>query len=117
MRWDATQRASGTYSVVRSHGRHTVEIAVTCEREAGRVIRGLARDLSLTGLCVQAFDSPEFGETLVVCMRLPGAEVDGRFRATVRWARRGEFGVEFNELTALERMELARVVRQLLCAS
>lgn len=117
MRWDATQRASGTYSVVRGHGRLPVEIGVTCEHKPGRPIRGLVRDLSLTGLCIESFDLPEFGESLVVRMRLPGAIANSGFHATVRWARRGQFGVELNGLTALERTELARVVRQLLCAS
>lgn len=116
MRWDASKRESGTYSMVRGHGRHRVDIGVRCERDSGRTIRGVVRDLSLTGLCVESFDSPEFGETVVMCMRLPGAQGDGRFRAVVRWAKRGEFGVEFSGLTTTERMELARVVRQLLCA-
>lgn len=116
MRWDPSKRESGTYSAVRSHGRHQVEIGVRCERGSARSIRGVVRDLSLSGLCVESFDAPEYGETVVVCMRLPGAEVDGRFRAIVRWARRGEFGVEFSGLTTMERMELARVVRHLLCA-
>ncbi len=116
MRWDAAHTESGTYAAVRGHGRHAVEIQVKCERDQTRTIRGVARDLSLTGLCIEAFDSPSYGETIVVCMQLPGAEEEGRFRAIVRWVRRGEFGVEFSGLTAEERTELARVVRQLLCA-
>ena len=76
----------------REHPRTPINTQVTCEFDAGEQVVGLARDISLGGMYVEANSVPAFGSKLAVVCQLPGNASESRLPAVVRWVKPGGFG-------------------------
>lgn len=92
----------------RSHPRVHVEIRVSCERQAGPPIDGIARDVSMGGMFIESTESVPFGTELSIAANLVG--IDLKLPGTVRWAKPGGFGVQFGLLGARETHTIAKLL-------
>lgn len=95
----------------REHPRTQIDTHVTCEFEAGERVDGLAKDMSLGGMFVEANLVPAFGAKLSVVCQLPGITKESRLPAVVRWVKPSGFGVQFGLLGARETHALTDLMR------
>jgi type IV pilus assembly protein PilZ len=93
----------------RVHPRISIDMPVVCEGEP--TITGMAKDLSMGGLFIEAETVPAFGSKLNIVCRLPGAAADSKLPAVVRWSKPGGFGVQFGPLGARETHVIAGLLR------
>jgi hypothetical protein len=117
MRWSGSSVSSGTFAAVRGHGRLGLELPVACRCADGRILRGVARDISMSGMFIECRDIAKFGSEMSVRAQLPGQSQEVDLHCIVRWARRGAFGVRFESLNHDASTALARLVRELLTSS
>jgi hypothetical protein len=96
----------------RVHPRATIEVEVKCELADGRVLSGVARDVSIGGMYIECPDDLPFGAQLTVVGVLPGMKTEARLPATVRWCKPDGFGVQFGLLGARETHAIAQVPRR-----
>ncbi len=85
---------------LRQHSRVELGAGALCEIEGADALLVKVRDISLGGACVESEVVPLYGTELTVAVELPGSTHFSRLPATVRWAARGTFGVQFGLLGA-----------------
>ncbi|HVU05398.1 MAG TPA: PilZ domain-containing protein [Polyangiaceae bacterium] len=95
----------------RRHQRVAVQISVACTGPKGEVVEGVAVDLSVGGLYIQAPSAPPFGAEVSVSGAFPGG-AGLKFPAVVRWTKPDGFGVQFGLLGARETHALAAIVQK-----
>jgi hypothetical protein len=83
---------------------------VTCTTEAGAVVTGYTRDVSVGGAFIESSGHPPFGSKVTMVMSAPG-QGDLRVSAIVRWTQPDGFGVQFQLLGAKETYVIARLMR------
>jgi hypothetical protein len=71
-------------------------------RDSGEKVSGVARDISLGGMFIEAALQPPFGSAVLVGFSLPGEPEPMLLPGTVRWTRAGAMGVQFGLLGARE---------------
>lgn len=93
----------------RVHPRISIDLPVVCE--GAESFSGVAKDLSMGGMFVEAATVPAFGAKLNIVCRLPGASADSKLPAIVRWSKPGGFGVQFGLLGARETHLIAGLLK------
>jgi hypothetical protein len=94
----------------RVHPRVQVELDVSCEIKDREAIAGIAKDVSLGGMFIEAAETPAFGTQLTILARLSG--MDAKLPGVVRWAKPGGFGVQFGLLGARETHAIALMLKK-----
>ena len=94
----------------RVHPRISVSLDIVCNGKDAS-FPGVAKDLSLGGMFIEATTVPDFGTNLNIVCRLPGATRDSNLPAIVRWAKPGGFGVQFGPLGARETHVIAGLLK------
>ena len=89
----------------------TINLPIRCEVPGGALFEGLAADLSIGGLYIEAGETPAFGTEITIVGDFPGAP-GTRLPAVVRWMKPGGFGVQFGLLGARETHLLSGLVHQ-----
>lgn len=90
----------------RAYSRSVVKFAVTCTTEGGASLTGVARDISVGGVFIDAAEIPAFGTRVTLefdTVELKGQKIPG----IVRWTKTNGFGVQFQLLGAKETHGLA----------
>ena len=67
-----------------------------------RSIRGTTRNVSLGGFLLDLPESVAYGTTGKVRVRFPALKDEAELPVTVRWVGKGDIGVQFGSLRALE---------------
>jgi len=105
-------RGSGTHRLAgadrRRISRVGVELVVELELEGGRRLGGIALDVGLGGMFIEAVEVLAYGSQLTVLVR--GGAI--KLPATVRWASGNGMGVQFGLLGARETHAVADLVEQ-----
>ncbi len=96
----------------RIHPRVTVDTAVSCERRGGVPLLGMARDISIGGMFIEALEILPFGAEITIVGRFPGAKAELRLPAIVRWAKPDGFGVQFGALGARETHAISELLKR-----
>ena len=84
----------------REHPRSQIKSQVRCQFEGAEAFDGLAKDISLGGMYIEATVVPPFGAKLSIVCRLPGTKEEATLPAVVRWVKPDGFGVQFGLLGA-----------------
>ena len=95
----------------RVHPRAPIDVAVSCESADRPPIAGLAKDISVGGMFIQADQTPPFGTNVTVVLRIPGMGSESRLPAVVRWNKPHGFGVQFGLLGARETHAIGKLMR------
>jgi hypothetical protein len=95
----------------RSYPRVAIDLALSCEVEGKPTIAGMARDISLGGMFIDAAEVPAFGTAITIVASLPGIPGPSRLPAVVRWNSPGGFGVQFGLLGARETHAITRMMK------
>ena len=96
----------------RVHPRVSVDTAVSCERREGAPVSGIAKDISIGGMFIEATENLPFGTELTIVGRFPGAKAELRLPAIVRWAKPTGFGVQFGSLGARETHAISELLKR-----
>ncbi len=96
----------------RTHPRVTIETAVSCERQDGAPLSGMAKDISIGGMFIEAQEILAFGVEITIVGRLPGTKAELRLPAIVRWAKPDGFGVQFGSLGARETHAISELFKR-----
>ena len=96
----------------RVHPRVPVDIAVSCERQASAPLLGMAKDISIGGMFIEATASLPFGTEITIVGRLPGAKAELRLPGIVRWVKPHGFGVQFGSLGARETHAISELLKR-----
>jgi type IV pilus assembly protein PilZ len=88
-----------------------VNLPVKWEGANGQPLPGLAVDLSVGGLYVEASEIPPFGAEVTIVVDLGGGE-GTRLPGVVRWMKPGGFGVQFGLLGAKQTHLLAGLLHR-----
>jgi len=75
------------------------------------LLQGVAVDLSMGGVYIEARETPPFGAEVTIVGDFPGAP-GTRLPAVVRWMKPGGFGVQFGLLGARETHLLSGLMHQ-----
>ncbi len=103
------ERGSGVHALGadrRRISRVGVEFVLELELPDGQRVTGVARDIGLGGMFIEAIQVPAYGSQLTVV--LPGGGL--KLPATVRWASGNGMGVQFGLLGARETHAVAELV-------
>jgi Tfp pilus assembly protein PilZ len=95
----------------RSHPRVSVAIRVTCEPKNGSPFVGVAKDISIGGMFVEAAEQPPFGTEVTIVARLPGMKNEARLPGVIRWSKPGGLGVQFGLLGARETHAISELMK------
>lgn len=105
-------------TILRQDPRVETNLSVVC-RTSGAIIRGRVGNVSYRGMFVATGQVPTLGTTVVFAIDTEAGAICGR--GVVRWTRPGApgrppsgFGVQFNDLDAVSREHLWRLVDGLL---
>ena len=98
----------------RAYTRKSIDVEVSCQREADGAFSGKSKDISIGGMFIFSEQVPSFGDKLLLKITLPGAAGELSLPAVVRWADRGSggFGVQFGLLGARETHAIAKLMRR-----
>ena len=96
----------------RVHPRVTVDTPVSCEPRGGAPIAGMAKDISIGGMFIEATESLPFGTEITIALRLPGAKVELRLPGIVRWVKPAGFGVQFGSLGARDTHAISELLKR-----
>jgi hypothetical protein len=96
----------------RVHPRVTVDSPVSCEPRDGAPIAGMAKDISIGGMFIEATESLPFGTEITIALRPPGAKVELRLPGIVRWVKPSGFGVQFGSLGARETHAISQLLKR-----
>ena len=96
----------------REYPRTQVNLHVTCAFDAGEPCQGVARDISVGGMFIEASAAPPFATKLFIECRLPGLKDEARLPAVVRWVKADGFGVQFGLLGARETHAITGMLSQ-----
>jgi type IV pilus assembly protein PilZ len=89
-----------------------VDAPVSCEVRDGAQIPGLAKDISIGGMFIQATEVIPFGTEVTIVARFAGSKADLRLPAIVRWAKPDGFGVQFGSLGARETHAISQLLKR-----
>ena len=95
----------------RVHPRVNIDRPVSCERHGKAPIAGMAKDISIGGMFIEATDSLPFGTEITILLRLPGAKVELRLPGIVRWVKPVGFGVQFGSLGARDTHAISELMK------
>jgi Tfp pilus assembly protein PilZ len=95
----------------RVHPRVNVDTPVSCQQRDGAPITGMAKDISIGGMFIEATQSLPFGTEITIVLRLPGAKVEMRLPGIVRWVKPVGFGVQFGSLGARETHAISELLK------
>jgi type IV pilus assembly protein PilZ len=95
----------------REYPRSPVNLHVSCDFDTGESCDGVARDMSLGGMFIEAAAAPAFGSKLSLQCQLPGMKEESRLPAVVRWVTTAGFGVQFGLLGARETHAITSLLR------
>jgi len=96
----------------RVHPRVVVDTPVSCEVRDGATFTGLAKDISIGGMFVQASEVVPFGTEVTIVGRFVGTKAELRLPAIVRWAKPDGFGVQFGSLGARETHAISELLKR-----
>ena len=96
----------------RVHPRVSVDTAVSCEPREGAPLAGMAKDISIGGMFIEATQILPFGTEVTIALRFPGAKAELRLPAIVRWAKPDGFGVQFGSLGARETHAISELFKR-----
>jgi PilZ domain-containing protein len=95
----------------RLHPRTIINVAASCQPRDAPPVHGVARDIGLGGIFIEAADSLPFGTELFIVLRLPGAKADLRLPGVVRWVKSDGFGVQFGLLGARDTHAISALLK------
>src|SRR5690606_28699245 len=84
----------------REHPRSQITSPVRCQVEGEEPFDGLAKDISLGGMYIEASVNPPFAAKVSIVCQLPGTKEEATLPAVVRWVKPDGFGVQFGLLGA-----------------
>lgn len=96
----------------RVHPRVSVDTAVSCEPRDGAPLAGMAKDISIGGMFIEATEILPFGTEVTIVGRFPGAKAELRLPAIVRWTKPHGFGVQFGSLGARETHAISELLKR-----
>jgi hypothetical protein len=97
----------------RRYNRTPIEAPVVVALKGGReATRGVAKDISVGGMFVEAESPPAFGADVVIRVTLPGVREEMTLPGVVRWTRTGGMGIQFGLLGARETHAITEIVRK-----
>jgi len=96
----------------RVHPRVVVDTPVSCEVRDGATFTGLAKDISIGGMFVQASEVVPFGTEVTIVGRFVGTKAELRLPGIVRWAKPDGFGVQFGSLGARETYAISELLKR-----
>jgi hypothetical protein len=96
----------------RVHPRVSVDTAVSCEPREGAPLAGMAKDISIGGMFIEATQILPFGTEITIALRFPGTKAELRLPAIVRWATPDGFGVQFGSLGARETHAISELFKR-----
>ncbi len=96
---------------LRKHARVPCNLHVSCELSGGPVVTGVARDISVAGVFVEAEAQPAFGTAVRISLELPGIDGLSVVSGLVRWAKPDGFGVQFGTLGVRETHGITELMR------
>jgi hypothetical protein len=95
----------------RVHPRVNLDAPVSCQPHDGAPIAGVAKDISIGGMFIEATESLPFGTEITIVLRLPGAKVELRLPGIVRWVKPVGFGVQFGSMGARETHAISELLK------
>jgi hypothetical protein len=96
----------------RVHPRVNVDTPVSCERREGAPLLGMAKDISIGGMFIEATLSLPFGTEITIVGRFAGTKAELRLPAIVRWVKPHGFGVQFGSLGARETHAISELLKR-----
>ena len=96
----------------RVHPRVIVDTVVSCEVKDAAAFAGMAKDISIGGMFIEATVVPPFGTEVTIVGRFPGTKADMRLPGIVRWAKPGGFGVQFGSMGARETYAISELLKR-----
>ena len=96
----------------RVHPRVNVDTQVSCEPREGAPVPGMAKDISIGGMFIEATGTLPFGPEVTIVGRFPGMKAELRLPAIVRWAKPTGFGVQFGSLGARETHAISELLKR-----
>ena len=96
----------------RVHPRVNVDTEVSCERHDSASFIGMAKDISIGGMFIEATESLPFGTEITILLRLPGAKVQLHLPGIVRWVKPVGFGVQFGSLGARDTHAISELLKR-----
>jgi len=96
----------------RVHPRVNVDTPVSCQPREGAPLSGMAKDISIGGMFIEATESLPFGTEITIVGRFPGMKAELRLPAIVRWTKPTGFGVQFGSLGARETHAISELFKR-----
>ncbi|MEP7050964.1 MAG: PilZ domain-containing protein [Pseudomonadota bacterium] len=96
----------------RVHPRVTVDTHVSCQPSEGAPLSGMAKDISIGGMFIEAAETLPFGTEIIIVGRFPGMKADLRLPGIVRWTKPTGFGVQFGALGARETHAITELLKR-----
>ncbi|MEO8906256.1 MAG: PilZ domain-containing protein [Polyangiaceae bacterium] len=96
----------------RLHPRVNVDTQVSCQPREGEPVSGMAKDISIGGMFIEATETLPFGTEVSIVGRFPGMKADLRLPGIVRWAKPTGFGVQFGSLGARETYAISELLKR-----
>jgi hypothetical protein len=96
----------------RVHPRVTVDTPVSCERLDAAPLTGMAKDISIGGMFIEAAEILPFGAEISIVGRFPASKAELRLPAIVRWTKPTGFGVQFGSLGARETHAISELLKR-----
>lgn len=95
----------------RQHPRAMVNLDLSCESKDRAPVAGVAKDISVGGMFIEAEERLPIGSNITVVTKLPGMPEASRLPAVVRWSKPDGFGVQFGLLGARETHAITRLLK------
>ena len=96
----------------RVHPRVNVDTPVSCQPREGAPLLGMAKDISIGGMFIEATGTLPFGTEVTIVGRFPGMKAELRLPGIVRWAKPTGFGVQFGSLGARETHAISELLKR-----
>ena len=96
----------------RVHPRVNVDTQVSCQPREGAPLSGMAKDISIGGMFIEATESFPFGTEITIVGRFPGMKAELRLPGVVRWTKPTGFGVQFGSLGARETHAITELLKR-----
>ena len=96
----------------RVHPRVNVDTEVSCEPRDGAPVSGMAKDISIGGMFIEATATLPFGTEVTIVGRFPRMKAELRLPGIVRWAKPTGFGVQFGSLGARETHAISELLKR-----
>ena len=96
----------------RVHPRVNVDTPVSCQPREGAPLLGMAKDISIGGMFIEATGTLPFGTEVTIVGRFPGMKAELRLPGIVRWAKPSGFGVQFGSLGARDTHAISELLKR-----